>query len=123
MSLEAIIADLDQTILKLQRIRNALVDEEEVPFPPEAEGKVANRVCLVCDKRIKSSDASRRGCHEKCYRRLKREMDKAGHLESDYVRAGKLAPKSFSTRPAILTVDLESARAVVAEARKCLEED
>lgn len=78
----------------------ALLDQSAPVFPEKAARMLADGVCLECEKRMTKAEASRsrRGCHEKCYRKIMRAIEDGSITEAEALSFGKLAPKQTHGR-------------------------
>ena len=80
-----------------------ILDQEEPELPIEAQQKLAAGLCLECGKPISSQEKSKRGCHERCHRKILRAIDRGKYTEFAAISAGHLAPKGKGGRPPQLT--------------------
>lgn len=94
---------LNSIVAEIQLIYQ-LVNDDEPRFPDEAQELLKSRVCLECGLPIAANDRrAKRGCHEKCHRRILRAIDSGKYTEFDAISNGKLAPSQTGGRPPALT--------------------
>lgn len=93
-----------------------ILSEEEPELPTEAQKRLDAGLCLECGKPI-SNERAKRGCHERCHRKVLRAIEKGKYTEYAAISAGHLAPKGKGGRPPQLT-ELEKAAAEPKEQRK-----
>jgi hypothetical protein len=118
MNRERLANRLQTIILQLQSIQSELAASAPA-LPPEAAQRLADRVCLLCGKKIAKAEHPLRGDHEKCYRRVGRRV-KAGEIsDAGAVEAGLWAPRGEAGRPSLPVDQLDKlGQAVAAEIRK-----
>lgn len=116
-----IVRRLDAALAVLLSIRGDLdrLSAGESPgVPPDAISNAKKGICLFCGKVI---DAGRkvRGCHKRCYRVIKREIE-SGTSEERFISSGKILPAGTGGRPAnpALANLLEEIAPLVAEAKR-----
>jgi len=80
-----------------------MISDTEPSLPPAAQERFdKGEECLEC-KQALGKGRVKRGCHERCYRRIVRAIEKKKYTDFDAIRAGSLAPKQSGGRPSQLT--------------------
>jgi hypothetical protein len=103
MSPETSLSDSDAQIqtqveLAIHALRRVLdlLEVRETSFPPEAKKLVEAGVCLFCRRPITEIERVRalRGVHERCDRKIRRQIKAGATTEAAMVHHGLYAPKS-----------------------------
>lgn len=89
-------AKLMQAIALLQQVI-AELDDQTPTMPQESLRRIADGLCLNCGLPI-AGKKENRGCHDKCYHRVRRRIAEGKLSEFEAVSLGLLAPKSPSGR-------------------------
>jgi hypothetical protein len=79
---------------RLERIADAVRDmgREQEGFPMERMELYRKRICLFCEEPLEPIEDDSRGCHQRCYRKLRRQVEKGIVTDSQAVAAGKCLP-------------------------------
>lgn len=96
---KARIAELEKKIAILESQVRRL--KFGVSSTPEALQKAASGICTFCDKSLDDEPRPIRGMHQRCYRKLSREMPARGIDWDDAVEAGLCLAESASGRKPI----------------------
>lgn len=70
-----------------------LIDESEAKLPKKAQKLLDERVCLACGEKIADDEREIRGCHERCYRKTYRAIERGSVTEREAIEAGLIAPQ------------------------------
>lgn len=90
---------LELVVAELQLIYD-LVNQDEPDLPAEAQQLLEAGICLECRLPLEEKDLpGKRGCHEKCHRRVLRAIENGAYTEYDAISAGRLAPTKKGGRP------------------------
>lgn len=92
MDTASLLQRIEVVLLELQIVRGMLV-ESAGRFPPEAEEKLRQKICLHCDEPITDGEKADRGLHHRCYRKVMRQIKSKNLTESTAIQSGWLAPK------------------------------
>jgi hypothetical protein len=68
-------------------------------FPEERQSWLRDGKCLECAQSIEPSEKSVRGCHERCYRRIKRRIEDGLITEHAAISSGHLYYAEPTGRP------------------------
>lgn len=97
MDKEQVRARIESVIFHLVEIRNALAEDDQLVAPPDVSAKVteklASRICLFCGKKIPVKDSVSRGCHQRCYQKIRRAIKDGKTTDEMAVWKGQLAER------------------------------
>lgn len=98
--------DTNEILKRIERIRHELAALENalqaggsgVDATAEALEKFKRRECLLCGERIEKSEKNIRGLHERCYRKMSREIEEGFGTWEDAVAKGFALPEGVRKR-------------------------
>lgn len=92
---------IESIILQLVELRDSIASDdssEHSPISQEVEEKLENRICLFCGKKIPAKETPSRGCHSKCYQKIRRAVKEGKTTDEMAVWKGQWAPKQQGGR-------------------------
>lgn len=81
----------------------SLIGKNEPKFPDEASQRLAAGICLECGKKLGKGKSAKRGCHEACFRRQMRAIERGEFTDFEAIERGTLAPPAKGGRKPIPT--------------------